>query len=145
MIKILIIGLSGSGKTTLAKLLAKKLNAKRLNGDKVRKKFNDWDFSIIGILRQSKRIEKESKKYKKSNFVIADFICPFKRGREIFNPDILIWMDTVKKGRFKKNSIDHLFEKPKKYDFRIKTKSANKWSIKIYQKIKTMFKIEQTF
>ena len=49
MKKILIIGLPGSGKTTLAKLLAKRLGAKWLNADKVRKKFNDWDFSKIGI------------------------------------------------------------------------------------------------
>ena len=52
-------------------------------------------------------------------------------------------MDTVKKGRFKKNSIDHLFEKPKKYDFRIKTKSAKNWSVKIYKKITTIFKIDK--
>lgn len=143
MKKILIIGLPGSGKTTLAKLLAKRLGAKWLNADKVRKKFNDWDFSKIGILRQSKRMAQVSRKYKKNNYVVADFICPFKKGRQIFNPDILIWMDTVKKGRFKKNSIDHLFEKPKKYDFRIKTKSAKNWSLKIYKKIATMFKIDQ--
>ena len=45
MIKILIIGLAGSGKTTLAKILHKELISKWSNGDMVRKKYDDWDFS----------------------------------------------------------------------------------------------------
>ena len=85
MKKILIIGLPGSGKTTLAKLLAKRLGAKWLNADKVRKKFNDWDFSKIGILRQSKRMEKETRKYKKNNYVVADFISSSCVPNIIFN------------------------------------------------------------
>ena len=42
---ILIMGLPGAGKTTLADELAKKIKAKRLNADVVRKEANDWDFS----------------------------------------------------------------------------------------------------
>ena len=42
---ILIMGLPGAGKTTLADALAKKIKAKRLNADEVRKVANDWDFS----------------------------------------------------------------------------------------------------
>ena len=41
---ILIMGLPGAGKTTLADALAKKIKAKRLNADEVRKEANDWDF-----------------------------------------------------------------------------------------------------
>ena len=46
--KILIMGLPGAGKTTLAGELIKKINAKWLNADKVRREANDWDFSIEG-------------------------------------------------------------------------------------------------
>ena len=66
MIKILIIGLAGSGKTTLAKSLIEKLNAKWINGDLVRKKYADWDFSKVGIFRQLKRVAKLAKKSKKN-------------------------------------------------------------------------------
>ena len=65
----------GAVKTTLARALNKRLKANWLNADKVRKKFNDWDFSKKGVLRQVKRMESLAKKSKKS-FVIADFICP---------------------------------------------------------------------
>ena len=83
MAKILIIGLPGSGKTTLAKNILSFLNADWLNADIVRKKFKDWDFSKLGVLRQSKRMASLAKKSKKK-FVVADFVCPFEKGRKIF-------------------------------------------------------------
>ena len=138
MIKILIIGLAGSGKTTLAKSLNEKLNAKWINGDLVRKKYADWDFSKVGIFRQLKRVAKLAKKSKKK-YVVIDFICPFEKGRKIIKPDILIWMDTVKKGRFIKKSIDHFFEKPEDYTFRIKRKNSNLWSKKILKYISSNY------
>ena len=134
--KILIIGLPGSGKTTLAKKLVKRLKAKWLNADQVRKKYNDWDFSKKGILRQSKRMGELSNKFNKKKYIVADFICPYEQGRKIFKGDFLIWMDTIKKGRFHKNSIDKLFQKPKKFNFRIKEKNASVWSLIIAEKIK---------
>ena len=138
MIKILIIGLAGSGKTTLAKSLNEKLNAKWINGDLVRKKYADWDFSKVGIFRQLKRVAKLAKKSKKK-YVVIDFICPFEKGRKIIKPDILIWMDTVKKGRFIKKSIDHFFEKPEDYTFRIKRKNSYLWSKKILKYISSNY------
>ena len=66
MKSILIIGLPGSGKTTLARELKKKLKAEWLNADKVRKKYNNWDFSKNGVLRQAKRMKLLSKKSKKN-------------------------------------------------------------------------------
>ena len=56
-IKILIMGLPGSGKTTLASYLVPMLKAKWLNADQIRKKYNDWDFSNRGRLRQAKECQ----------------------------------------------------------------------------------------
>lgn len=53
--------------------------------------------------------------------MIADFICPFAEGRKIFNPDILIWMDSIKINRFKK--IRKIFQSPKKYNLRFISKN----------------------
>ena len=133
MKKILIIGLPGAGKTTLALELKKKLKASWLNADKVRKKFNDWDFSRKGVLRQAKRMKSLAKKSKKS-FVIADFICPYEEGRKIFKPDYLIWMNTIKLGRL--STFNKTFQKPKKFDFKINKKNAKFFSKIIIKKIK---------
>ena len=70
---ILIMGLPGAGKTTLADALAKKIKAKRLNADEVRRKANDWDFSEEGRKRQAKRMSDFALKLKnEGNNVIAD-------------------------------------------------------------------------
>ena len=132
--KILIIGLPGSGKTTLAKILKKDLDANWINADKIRKKFNDWDFSKKGVLRQAKRMGSLASK-SKNKFTIADFVCPYEKGRKIFKPDFLIWMNTIKKGRLP--TFDKSFEKPKKFDYLIKEKREfNLHSIKIQNRIK---------
>ena len=54
--KILICGLPGSGKTTLAKPLANLLGGIWINADAIREKYNDWDFSPEGRLRQAQRM-----------------------------------------------------------------------------------------
>ena len=131
--KILIMGLPGSGKSFLAKELNKRLKANWLNADEVRKKFNDWDFSKKGTLRQAKRMRSLAKKSKKK-FVIADFVCPYEEGRKIFKPDYLIWMDTIKRGRLP--TFDKTFQKPKKFDFKINNKNVKLYSKLISNKIK---------
>ena len=136
MKKILIMGLPGSGKTTLAKKLKTKLNADWLNADKIRKKYNDWDFSKKGVLNQAKRMRSLANKSKKK-IVIADFICPYNEGRNIFKADYLIWMDTVKRGRF--STFNKSFQKPKKYDMKITKKNALKYSIIVFKKFKKKF------
>ena len=50
------MGLPGSGKTYLAERLQPLLNAAWYNADKVREMANDWDFSLEGRIRQSKRM-----------------------------------------------------------------------------------------
>ena len=127
MKKILIMGLPGSGKTTLASKLSPLLNAKWLNADEVRKEANDWDFSMEGRKRQAKRMSNLAEKHlKNGHYVIADFVCPTKKSRELFNPDFLIWMDTIEKGRFE--DTNEIFTKPDKYDLRVTSKDAEKWS-----------------
>ena len=93
--KILIMGLPGSGKTTLAKALYKKLDCVWFNADEVRKQFNDWDFSDEGRLRQAYRMrDLADEEIKKGNTVICDFVAPTHQIREIFNADLIIWVDT---------------------------------------------------
>ena len=106
------MGLPGSGKTTLANELAPLINAKRLNADEVRKEANDWDFSAEGRKRQSKRMAEFAKKLKDDgNYVVADFICPTPEARSLFPADYIIWVDTIKKGRFDDtNKMFHNFK-----------------------------------
>ena len=129
------MGLPGSGKTTLANELAPLLNAKRLNADEVRKEANDWDFSEEGRIRQSKRMADFAIKLKKNgNYVVADFICPTPEARELFPSDYVIWVDTIKEGRF--DDTNKMFVKPDKYDFHVTTQDAKKWAPKIIKEIK---------
>ena len=131
---ILIMGLPGSGKTTLANELAPKLNAKRLNADEVRKEANDWDFSEEGRIRQSKRMADFALKLKeKGNFVVADFVCPTPEARALFPADFIVWVDTIKEGRF--DDTNKMFVKPDKFDFHVTSQDAKNWALKILNKI----------
>ncbi len=121
--RILIIGLSGSGKTTLAKELSVSLNAMHLNADELRTKYNDWDFSDAGRLRQAHRIKNLSDKY---DLVVCDFIAPKAIHRYIVGADILIWMDTVKSSQYK--DTDKIFETPVDYNYKVTEKDAQKWT-----------------
>jgi len=128
--KILIMGLPGAGKTTLASKLVPLLKAKWLNADEVRKDANDWDFSEQGRKRQAMRMAEKAEKLKQEGFnVVADFICPTPKAREIFNPDFIIWVDTIEKGKFE--DTNKIFVKPKKYDVRVTEKNSEIWSIRI--------------
>ena len=135
MKKILIMGLPGSGKTTLASKLVPLLNAKWLNNDKVRRAANDWDFSAEARVRQAKRMADLAEKYKKEGrYVVADFICPTPKARELFNADYVVWVDTIDKGRF--DDTNAMFVKPEKFDFRVTTQNAEVWATQIAEKIK---------
>ena len=132
---ILIMGLPGAGKTTLANELAKLIKAKRLNADEIRKAANDWDFSEEGRTRQSKRMAEAALKIKsEDNNVIADFICPTPEARSLFPADYIVWVDTIKTGRFE--DTNQMFVKPEKFNFHVTTQDAKMWASKIAEDLK---------
>ena len=132
---ILVMGLPGAGKTTLADEIAPLLNAKRLNADEVRKAADDWDFSAEGRVRQAKRMADFAVKIKNEGYyVIADFVAPTPEARKLFPADYIIWVDTIKKGRFE--DTNQMFVNPEKFDFKVTTQDAKYWATKIIEEIK---------
>ena len=128
------MGLPGSGKTTLASNLVPLLNAKWLNADEVRKEADDWDFSPEGRTRQAKRMWSKAMEYKNQGFnVVADFVCPTPAARELFPADYIIWVDTIKEGRF--DDTNKMFVKPETYNFKVSTMDAKNWAQKILEEL----------
>jgi hypothetical protein len=151
MKKILIMGLPGSGKTFLATALKKYLEENSniqtmpiermlhlelppisytskvdwFNADEIRKRFNDWDFSREGRIRQSLRMAEFALK-STGDFVICDFVAPLVEMRNNFKADWTIWMDTIDAGRF--DDTNKAFVPPEVYDFRVTEQNADKWA-----------------
>ena len=141
-IKILVMGLPGSGKTTLSDKLAPLIKASRVNADEVRKKFNDWDFSLEGRIRQSNRMnELSDQEIKKNKNVVTDFVCPTKGARKKFSADYIIWMNTIDQGRFE--DTNKMFEIPdnQEIDFEVKEKNAEVIKHLILTDLKLKFEI----
>lgn len=156
--KILIMGLPGSGKTYMAERLKLALEQSRhgslipinklaemevanqswtpsvhwFNADDIRRKYNDWDFSRDGRIRQSIRMF-EFALASTSDFTICDFVAPLVEMRNNFRADWTIWMDTIDSGRFE--DTNQMFVPPEHYDFRITEKNAERWSTYIADRI----------
>ena len=129
------MGLPGAGKTTLANELAPKINAKRLKADEVRKSANDWDFSAEGRKRQAKRMADLAFKLKnEGNYGVSDFICPTPEARKLFPADYIVWVDTIKEGRFE--DTNQMFVRPEKFDFHVTSQDAKLWVPKSLEDIK---------
>ena len=144
--RILIMGLPGSGKTTLAGALKKYLEehgeisygralqehigdfdckVNWFNADDIRRKYNDWDFSNDGRIRQSIRMFQFSMEAG-GDYVICDFVAPLVEMRNNFKADWTIWVDTIREGRYADTNA--AFVEPEQYDFRIVEQNAEKWA-----------------
>ena len=143
--RILIMGLPGSGKTTLAGALKRYLEANGdisysraemlpidttcqvtwFNADDIRRKYNDWDFSNDGRIRQSIRMFQFSIEAG-GDYGICDFVAPLVEMRNNFKADWTIWMDTIREGRYADTNA--AFVEPEQYDFRITEQDCEKWA-----------------
>ena len=132
--RILIMGLPGSGKTTLALNLFALLSPEALwlNADEIRTKFNDWDFTEEGRLRQSRRM-REIADVSNRDYIIADFVCPLPEMRSIYAADYTVWVDTIHSSIYE--NTNRVFEAPEYYNLHVTTQDAAKWSKIILEKI----------
>jgi len=100
---IQIIGLPGAGKTALATILAGRTNAIHFNADDVRSDLcKDLGFTPEDRVEQARRLGALARLTSKQGYItVVDFVCPTDETRLAFGkPDILIWVDRIKKGRF---------------------------------------------
>lgn len=131
--KVLIMGLPGSGKTTLAVELVKLIESRGLtvtwfNADDVRKRYDDWDFSVDGRVRQAQRMCDLAEEAK-TDYVLVDFVAPLVAMRDIFAADVTVWVNTIASGRFE--DTNRAFTPPETYDIQVTFQDAKFWAVKI--------------
>lgn len=118
--KILICGLPGSGKSTLAEPFAKLIGGVWINADQVREQYNDWDFTSEGRIRQAQRMRHLADGVVLAGKIaVADFVCPTPKAREEFSADYVVWMDTIKQGRFEDTNKMYVPLEKGQYDYHV--------------------------
>jgi GTPase SAR1 family protein len=144
--RILVMGLPGSGKTYFSerlKIYLETHGGKSLgsidsdkpypnlqitvdwfNADEIRKRFNDWDFSREGRIRQSLRMAEFALR-SSGEYVICDFVAPLLEMRHNFKADWTIWIDTIDHSKYE--DTNKTFVPPDLYDFRITEQNAQRW------------------
>lgn len=128
--RILIMGLPGAGKTRLAHEVACRLvdlnqSVAWYNADAIREKYDDWDFSTTGRIRQAERMRKLSDE-SNVEYVICDFVAPLPEMRTAFQAHWVIWVDTITLSRF--GDTNAMFIPPTHYDLRVTEQDAVKYS-----------------
>lgn len=125
------MGLPGSGKTTFATQLVEYLSEQNIqykwfNADAVREQYADWDFSSEGRSRQAIRLRDLANQAENEGCVaIADFVCPLPDSRDIFNANLVVWMDTIAKSRY--SDTNNIFVKPDNADYQITVQNDAKY------------------
>jgi len=110
---ILVFGLPGTGKTTFAKKLKDLFGDRAIhfNGDELRKKYDDWDFSEEGRRRQAERMRDVAvNAHQQGKIAILDFICPKEEYRELVSADYWVYMNNPPTREFSDTTA--MFEKP---------------------------------
>ena len=64
-------------------------------------------------------------------WVVCDFICPTEELRQLFEPALLIWMNTVKHSRY--DDTNKMFEQPEWFHFQIRNKQDNLYDLAVKQ------------
>ena len=128
--KILVCGLPGSGKTHLAKRLISHLESCAwYNADVIRTASNDWDFSPAGRKRQSLRMKTFADfEVAQGRTVVCDFVAPTQHTRDNFDPDVIIWLDTITQSKYQ--DTNKMFQAPNDVDYHI-TKQISDEEIKL--------------
>ena len=118
--KILIFGLPGSGKRTLAEPFAKLIGGVWINADQVRERYDDWDFTPEGRIRQAQRMRHLADGVVKAGKIaVADFVAPTPQARDEFGADYVVWMDTIKEGRFEDTNAMYVPLEKGQYDYHV--------------------------
>ena len=64
---------------------------------------------------------------------VCDFVCPTQKLRNIFDADVVVWLDTISISKYE--DTNKLFEEPTHYDYRVTEKDSFPWSKILAEKV----------